>query len=75
MAPLIRETRNKEGFEEFQQIKQIIKHEVWYAQKRKDDTQEHVKRYRAWKKIVVDAIQAEKVVALEVLSSVAPKNL
>jgi hypothetical protein len=38
MAPLIRETRSREGFEEFQQIKQIIKHEAWYAQKRKDDT-------------------------------------
>lgn len=58
MAPLIRETRSREGFEEFQQIKQIIKHEAWYAQKRKDDTWECVKKCKAWKKIAVDAIQA-----------------
>jgi hypothetical protein len=38
MAPLIKETRSKEGFEKFQQIRQIIEHEAWYAQKKKDDT-------------------------------------
>jgi hypothetical protein len=75
MAPsLSKISPGKQGFE-VEYVQKQLELEACYAQKRKNDTQEHVKNYKAQKVVVVIAQVQEAVTLKGRVKSTPNKNM
>jgi nitrate reductase alpha subunit len=74
MAPSLSETSESKQGAKVEYVGKL-KLEAWYVQKKKNDTQEHVRRFKDRKAIVV-AIEVQEVVTLEgAVKSTLNRNL